>query len=387
MLIRFYLPTTLRTERINALTGLRAIAASMVFLYHYRKFFRDDIPGVALNFVNEFHTGVSIFFVLSGFLIAYTYGDKPARSSKDYFKYLLVRLFRIFPIYLIILTAKYFDQGFPNTQESILTYSLSHGFADRLNLSGVSQAWTLTVELTFYTLAPALYFVMRKNILKTILILTGLLILTLTIGYVWHYINGNPQRFFYPWFFVFNTTFIGRFPEFLSGILLAHFITNSKEIQFPKRYYTLIGSALTLACIYLISLFEKDIYSHGTDHPVGLAIRNLVFPFCVFILLYGLIKERTWFQRLLGSRGFVLLGNASFVFYLIHIGYISMQITKWHFFPDRNFILLWGISIGIYLLVEKPIYEMLKKWVRKEKKEMPKGEEMAVELVVNNRHR
>ena len=107
-------PATVKPQnRIHPLTGIRAVAAIMVFLYHHRKFWRNDIPGFVLNFLNEFHVGVSIFFVLSGFLIAYIYKEEPLQSKRHYLRYLLIRFFRIFPVYLLLLSVKYIVLGFP----------------------------------------------------------------------------------------------------------------------------------------------------------------------------------------------------------------------------------------------------------------------------------
>lgn len=351
-----------------ALTGIRAIAATMVFLYHHRKYWYHQLPEVMSRFFNEFHTGVSLFFVLSGFLIAYTYEDKPMNDHRSYTRYLLIRLARIFPIYLLLLSVKYIDQGFPNTTITFLTYTLWHGFSDRYNLHGIPQAWSLTVEFSFYTLAPLIYYLSKKSIVKTVGFLLLLLLATLGIGYGWHAWNGNRDLFFYPWFFVLNGTFSGRFAEFFAGILLAHYIQHQRpSIRFPKRYNTWIGVAATLACIYSISLFEKTMYQHGTDAMGGLLIRNLLLPVCVAWLLYGLITEKTWFQWLLSTRVMVLLGNASFAFYLFHINYVNALTYKWHVFPDRNFTFLWILAIIVYLLIEKPLYLLLRKMIMPEK--------------------
>jgi peptidoglycan/LPS O-acetylase OafA/YrhL len=356
----------MKLPRINALTGIRAIAVIMVFLYHNRKYWREDLPGYVNRLLNECHIGVSLFFVLSGFLIAYTYRDKPVSSAKEYIKYLLIRLLRIFPVYLLILSLKYIDQGFPAGKETWLTYTLFHGFSDRYNLSGISQAWSLTVELSFYTLAPLLYFICKRNILKTIVFLLAFLGLIFCIGYGWHAVNGNPDRFFYPWFFILNTTFAGRFPEFLCGMLLAHFIVSEKRFLLQAlKYKTLIGGLLTLLTMLILGWLEPNVYKHGTDIPIGLAIRNLVLPLAIILLLYGLIAETTWLQRFLSVRVMVLLGNASYVFYLVHISYVNHKLQSWYFFPDRNFILLWLVAIVTYLLIEKPVYERMKTLLRK----------------------
>jgi peptidoglycan/LPS O-acetylase OafA/YrhL len=117
--------------------------------------------------------------------------------------------------------------------------------------------------------------------------------------------------------------------------------------------------------ILILGWLEPNIYKHGTDVPAGLAIRNIVLPCTVILLLYGLIVERTWLQRFLSTGVMVLLGNASYVFYLIHISYVNQKLKSWHFFPDRNFILLWLVAIAVYLLIERPVYEKMKALIKR----------------------
>lgn len=59
-----------------------------------------------------------------------------------------------------------------------------------------------------------------------------------------------------------------------------------------------------------------------------------------------------------------LLGKASFAFYLIHISYVNIRIRHWVLLPDRNFVLLWVVSILLYLLFEKPVNQMLRKMIQ-----------------------
>ena len=64
---------TLRT--INALTGIRFLAAMLVFLFHFGASFSERIgmPNMVSTFLHNGKIRVSIFFVLSGFILTYTY--------------------------------------------------------------------------------------------------------------------------------------------------------------------------------------------------------------------------------------------------------------------------------------------------------------------------
>ena len=82
------------------LTTLRAIAALMVYLHHVNPFpAKYHILGLPVwGIINEFHIGVTFFFVLSGFLIANRYFD----TRVSFKKYIWNRFTRIYPVYFLI---------------------------------------------------------------------------------------------------------------------------------------------------------------------------------------------------------------------------------------------------------------------------------------------
>jgi len=355
--------------RFNALTGFRFLAASMVFVYHNRKYWIADLHPQVFRFFNELHIGVSLFFVLSGFLISYTYNEEPMRSGKAYTRYILLRLARILPLYWLILTAYYFDRPFGHGQYTWLTYSFAHGFSNRQNLDAIAQAWSLNVEMTFYFLAPLLCLLQRKHwlwLLSALLLLFGMSWLT---GYIWHNINGNPRQFFYPLQFISTSIFPGRCIEFLAGMVLASAIHNKRTEWLEKmRFKTIAGFAGIVVVMYAITLFQSNIYDDGSNHPAGILLYKIALPFFVMLSLAGLIYERTWLQRFFSSRPLLLLGNASFAFYLVHISYVSIKIREHFLLPDRNFVVLWLLSILLYLVFEKPIYNLCRKWLKSNNK-------------------
>jgi peptidoglycan/LPS O-acetylase OafA/YrhL len=350
-------------SRFDALTGFRALAASMVFIYHNRKYWRAQLHPEVLRLLNEFHVGVALFFVLSGFLLAYGYGDKPAQSFGEYKRYIIGRMARIFPLYWLVLTLYYLDPRFGKMDFSILTYTLTHGFSNKMNLEGIAQAWSLSVEFTFYLLLPFLCLMERKKIVYLVLFLLSITLLTWLSGYVWFWLNGNPHQFFYPLKFVLGSTFFGRWTEFFAGIVLARMLKQSQDKYawfWQWKYKTYTGIFGVFVLCYVVGLFQPDVFHHGTDHPVGYLIFALIIPLFVLLWLAGLISEPTLVQRFFSSKILILLGKASFAFYLIHISYVNIRL-KWIWLgPDRNFVLLWLVSILLYLLFENPVNSFIK---------------------------
>jgi peptidoglycan/LPS O-acetylase OafA/YrhL len=265
------------------------------------------------------------------------------------------------PLYWLILTAFYLDKHYGNYQFSALTYTLLHGFSDVHNLDGISQAWSLSVEMTIYLLAPLLYYLQKKHVIWLLLALGMLYVAFWGIGVIWQQVDKNPQRFFRPNLFLLTGTFTGRSTDFLAGIILAKAIQSQAKWLHTIPYKTIIGFLTMFLLMFIMGWLEPDIYHHGYDTTIGMLVSKTLLPASMMLLLAGLIFERTLVQKLLGSKALVLLGNASFAFYLIHIGYINLRLKTWYVLPDRNFILLWLIAIVLYQIFEMPIYNIFRK--------------------------
>src|SRR5438105_14109782 len=90
-------------SRLDALTGLRFLAAAAVALAHLPRLHLDpSLPPTARRLFMEGGAGVPFFFVLSGFVLAYSYHDRLARPSGwELGRYALSRFARIWPVYLL----------------------------------------------------------------------------------------------------------------------------------------------------------------------------------------------------------------------------------------------------------------------------------------------
>lgn len=139
------------------LTGFRAVAAWIIFIYHFFPFknINHPYPKWIADFVWEFHIGVDIFFVLSGFLTTYRYFDNQPIHFK---KYMVNRIARIYPIYFL-LTFTVFLVGFSSTGvwnwektiEAILSFTVTKALFSDYIFAKIPQDWTLTLEEIFYS--------------------------------------------------------------------------------------------------------------------------------------------------------------------------------------------------------------------------------------------
>src|SRR5579884_322931 len=93
-----------RRPEIPALTGVRAVAAVLVVLYHYSihpvaSTFVPDRLRFALAPAGLGFLGVDLFFILSGFILAYNYWHRIRTGGpRGYVRFLVLRLARIYPV-------------------------------------------------------------------------------------------------------------------------------------------------------------------------------------------------------------------------------------------------------------------------------------------------
>src|SRR5690242_15865960 len=95
---------TERRPPLRALTGVRFMAAFYVVAYHSLPFLKSHYrlyPAVE-QFLSNGYLAVGFFYLLSGFILAYTYEGKIG-NLREYMRYLVARFARIYPVYLLAL--------------------------------------------------------------------------------------------------------------------------------------------------------------------------------------------------------------------------------------------------------------------------------------------
>ncbi|WP_462265012.1 acyltransferase family protein [Mucilaginibacter sp.] len=381
---------------IPALTGVRALAAYLVFISHYAYVFDEGFPHALQRFFQEFHIGVTIFFVLSGFLIAFRYYDNFYLTRSWFKQYLKNRVARIYPMYFLLTVATfavyYFrpkagvTAGF-NHPVTLLLMNITfiRGFFSDLKFTGIAQGWSLTVEECFYFAAPVIFLVAQryKRFYIQPLLVTGLGALLVLL-----FCNVNWYGFFGNFTFMMLYTFLGRCFEFFAGIQLALLIKRRGMAQAGKFKFTCLGFALIFVCVWLLSIISiPKGQEFGLQTPWGIITNNYLLAVSIAVFFYGLVTEGSILKRILAHPFTELLGKSSYIFYLIHLGYFYDFIHEW--FEAANdkvftwydqwgvdwsspfqydslnllyaFILLNCLSILLFKLVEEPLNHYIRK--------------------------
>ncbi|MEO6849551.1 MAG: acyltransferase, partial [Mucilaginibacter sp.] len=316
---------------IPALTGVRALAAYLVFISHFAYVFDGGFPHVIQRFLGEFHIGVSIFFVLSGFLITFRYYNN-FHLTKYWFKqYLKNRVARIYPMYFLLTIAAFIyyfiskDQSITKGSGNpvvlmILNITFLRGFFYQFWDTGIAQGWSLTVEECFYFSAPII-FLIAKRYSKFYVQPVVITLFAITMVFIFRHVNWHG--FFGNFTFVMLFTFFGRCFEFFVGIQLARYVLKNGFTRINKINFTYGGFALIFVCVFVMALQPiTPPWIGGLESPIGIFTNNYLLCVAVALFFYGILTENTLFKHFLATPFVELLGKSSYIFYLIHLGWI-----------------------------------------------------------------
>src|SRR5437773_2519695 len=144
-------------NRLGALTGLRCVAAAAVAVAHLPGLL--SLPGLgptSARLLTEGFYGLTTFFVLSGFILAYTYHDRLARPTRrELGRYALARVARVWPLHLLTLGLAAVLATAPapgGVGTAVANAFLVHAWVPDIALiqSYNSVSWTLSHEAFFY---------------------------------------------------------------------------------------------------------------------------------------------------------------------------------------------------------------------------------------------
>ncbi|MFM5917374.1 MAG: acyltransferase family protein [Novosphingobium sp.] len=287
-------------HRFTALDSLRGVAALAVLLHHLPA--ANGLAGLPLARMGSLF--VDFFFVLSGFVIACSYGDK-LTDGFPLNRFAVLRLGRILPVHLVmialfaimeVLAWSLGSGGFSLRPAFTGSHSPGHLFSATFLLDGFvphrqnsynGVSWSISVELFLYALAALAY---RSRAGVWLLAAAGAAALVLHAQWIsWPVLTTDLQR---------------GLTGFAAGALCWELFRRRANVALP--------AATVLEMLALSALFLFVWFSEWIMHP------ELIFiPAAAVVLVFA--YQGGAVSRLLGTTWPVWLGTISYSLYMTHV--------------------------------------------------------------------
>lgn len=390
---------------LPALDGLRLIAAMLVAGGHYTGMFPAGTLPEALH--NLTGLGMTLFFVLSGFVIHYNY-HATLQQPGGVRLFLAARFARLYPLYIILFLFEFaylvasarspcaragdFGGQF-NALLNYLTLTQSWTYTVACDKALIYQygpisavTWSISVEMFFYlAYAAGVRVVSGRPMTRVSVIAAAAAVYAATVIFFWlcgHY-QAEMDQFaletfgraastatdyndsLLRWLLYFNP--LARLAEFCIGIAVA--------IAFMQRAPRAVGDAgafaswTTLAAIVAVVAVHVWLYAPGGNVLISRVASQLYAPL-VGIMMYCIVRDVTPWSRILSLPLMVALGQASYSIYLLHE--IFPSAYKRLGIETANPLAVWAlwaatlamlaiVSRFTYLAIESPARRVLRR--------------------------
>jgi len=339
------------TQKLGVINGLRGFAILAVMYYHvfsrllppgFKSFRYANITILPATYFSNAWFGVNLFFILSGFVLAYPYflGKREFTNLNHFKEFYLRRAKRMLPLY-------YFSVVFcmvflpPPASLSVLLRDifllggvLFNFTSDMWFPSYNWVLWSLGIEVWFSIIFPFLIISIRKfGIFKVLLIVLIVSLITRIIGNAEIYYIGSPLLN------PVKDSLLGRLDEFLWGMFLCYLFVNKRNLS------TKISTGVSLFAG--VSLITLSCFSW--DYVILKIISHDFIPYICLILDTGIILF-AWSLLMMDG------GPIKWIFnnYLIQLfGVMCYSLYIWHGVAIRPLILEYDAAqiIEYYCLV------------------------------------
>jgi len=360
---------------IRPLTAFRFVAALLVFLSHYGGLSYGRAAQPWQSIIIEGHAGVTIFFVLSGFLMTLRYFPAIAARQFSPYEYFLKRAARILPLYWAVLALTLFTTPYTQFQlfapVPLLNWTLTQSYFSDLSMSFIVATWSLPIEAAFYVIAPViLHFcaAFGGNTRAVFITLAAWTIGLLGVGLalVWiARVSGlnQPYGFMNDYGFMLFYTIFGRGFTFCIGMFMAWLYLKHRDTLWAQSAAGSIATALTILSGIGIVTAQIGMNAAGWVYW-GWPFNQAVAFFAAFFIL-SLTCPAAPLTRLLRHRLPVYLGRVSYALYLLQTIFIARSLYLLLLPPlglfamPAFYLLMSGFSVLFYEGVERPARRLL----------------------------
>lgn len=362
---------------LPAVEGMRACAAIGVVVTHVA-FQTGHSSGVTGRLLGRFDLAVAVFFALSGFLLwrGHASAARGLRRTPPTSHYLRSRVVRIMPAYLVAVVVILLllpDAAGADLTVWLANLTLTQIYVPLTLTAGLTQMWSLAVEVSFYVALPLLALLARRlPVAARVPVIAAVALASFGWGFLpIHAAHGaNPLNWapaYASWF--------------AAGMLLAEW-TVSPTTWVHRLARRPVVVALIAVTAYLVAASPLAGPSGMESATVGqFIVRTAMGALLAGALLAPLVLDRPDTpHRILGSAPMVTLGRWSYGLFIWHLAALDMVfpvIGRFAFTGDMPVTLVLTLVFGIalaavsYALVESPCREALRRWEIREVQPVP----------------
>ena len=374
------------SKRNSALDSLRGLSTILIVVYHIS--FVSGYTVAHANssgaYIDRLNIGVAIFFVLSGFLIFRPFAHSlihgsPLPKTRNYY---LKRAARILPGYWLALfvLAGLDALTIVNTSGFIRNVFIVHSFTEHNVFTGIRQAWTLAIEMSFYVVVPAFAFVFvrqtkrRDGPVSVSSLLKALSVLFLS-AYVFRLFIHQTDFWFLKTAHIWLPSHVDTLALGMGLAVLVEAPTSSETLSKVRIFIANHTGAFVLVSVFVwlmsaninmaIGLNKSEFHIELLGHFLyGMASVLLVAPFCV--------DSQSLLVKAMSLRLFTWLGTISYGIYLWHMAFLGGNFAEKYMPYTENdgqvllrFLVVLPASIAIaslsYYVIERPIMRAVSK--------------------------
>ena len=367
---------------LPVLDGIRGLAI-LVVLVHNVGYFDEPADSLALKLLRVAFdggwTGVTLFFVLSGFLITGILLD--TKESPHYFRsFYIRRVLRIFPLYYLTLAVAFVvlphivdlgEWGACARQVQIWYWTYLINWAGRDAVLGFQHFWSLAIEEQFYLVWPFVILALPTDRLMRlcgVLVASALVARLVMVG--WRAPAGQVYEF----------TFT-RWDALACGAAIAI------AIRDPTRYTHLLTLLRRVALPAFIVLLLIIAFEHGLPREsvlmqtAGYSILAMLWSWLILAAIDPTVQF-AWLRRRIAAPVLRFFGKYSYGMYVLHlpIHYLArIWLTGWVvadaawvrplrllLYVAANLVVTTAAAVVVFHSVEKPFLSMKDRWARRE---------------------
>lgn len=350
-------------NRYEVLDIFRGLFSAMVVFFHMSAF--TNTPIINNPFVNNSDLFVDFFFVLSGFVIAYSYRE--ITSADKLQQFLKKRWLRVYPLHFIMLIAfvaielgKHLFIGYiqinnlNNANNNLSSFLSSLLLINSVKVPGVQDvswnipSWSISAEMISYTFFAGLLLLLYELNKKAYKMHFSIAIVITAVAVV-ALVNGNGILNY-----SYDFGYLRGLAGFFTGVLCMHTFTTYKNRinALPARFFHVAETGLMLGLAFFV--YNGDLFKQvGVTYLVLFFLSVFIFAFEKGFIS-GLLKQSGILKRMGQYSYSIYMTHALLLslFNIIFIRIIHLPTSSYSWLFALNYLIIYKVSEWTYKNIE-----------------------------------